>query len=573
MPEAVGIAPLLPMVIDDDSNDEHMPDFLEYTEFLNEAEFSVFKQDTHISENSDVTTNSANERIKLMFDTAPLIIKYWDKDYNLIDYNKTAALFYNMPAKPDKSVGIDYIATEFQPGGIPTRELWENYLNEAFEGGFSKFEYVLQRGGKVVHLEVNARRMKVMGEYVVVTYASDISAANEMLLEKERKAVAESNSQAKSRFLAHMSHEIRTPISAVLGIAEIQLRNTHSPEAMEAFGQIYRSSTTLVGILNDILDLSKIEAGKMDLAVKKYDVADMVQDVSQMHAMSLGNKKFKFKISMDENMPRNLLGNELRIKQVINNLLSNSFKYTDTGFVKLSIMHEPAQERINMILIIEDTGCGMTEAQVSALLNEDYVRFNEQPDVLGTGLGISIVQNLISLMSAKMEIDSRINEGTKITITIPQQTADDVVLGQETARRLEKIEAEAPTLSTEIIPMPHGRVLVVDDMESNLFVAKGLLGFYELQVETCLDAATALEKIKGGEIYDIIFMDHMMPDIDGMQATKMLREFGYKKPIVALTANALVEQEEEFLRNGFDEFLSKPIKTSRLHEVLVKYVA
>jgi len=581
VPDVRGIELNMPAVGD---VDKYIPDFLEYTEFISEDEFDLLKQDMHISAEHVTAVNAANERIKLMFDTAPLIIEYWDKSYNRIDYNKTAAVFYNIPITPGKPVSLADVVfgTEQQPGGIQTRNLWQNYLNEAFERGFSKFEYVSQKGGNVIHLQVNVRRMKVLDEYVVVTYTNDVSAANEIMLEKERKSIAESNSQAKSRFLAHMSHEIRTPVSAVLGIAEIQLRSKHSPEAIEAFGQIYRSSATLVGILNDILDLSKIEAGKMDLAVKSYDVAEMIQDVSQMHAVSMENKKFKFIVDVDENLPKSLLGNELRIKQIINNLLSNGFKYTDTGFVRFAVSQQIAEEngsavsspeRVNMIITIEDTGCGMTEEQVNALLSEDYVRFNEQLDVTGTGLGISIVQNLLTLMGAKMNIESRINEGTKVTVTIPQQIVNSTTLGQQTAARLGKIEAEAPKLDEKVVSMPHGRVLVVDDMESNLFVARGLLGFYELQVDTCLDAATALEMIKNGEEYDVIFMDHMMPDIDGMEATKILRERGYTKPIVALTANALVEQEEEFLNNGFDEFMSKPIKTSQLHEVLMKYVA
>jgi len=542
-----------------------------YTEFMDEAE--VLNTVHNTSTNSD----AASERIKLMFDTSPLIIEYWDKDHNLIDYNETAALFYNRQQGKSYTLKQIDFAEEHQPDGTLPRELWQRYLSEAFDRGYSKFEYVLHKRNKTMYLEVSARRLKVADEFVVVTYTSDISAVKEMLQEKERKDIAESNSQAKSRFLALMSHEIRTPISAVLGIAEIQLhKRTHTPEAEEAFSQIYRSSSTLIGILNDILDLSKIEAGKMELAIKKYDVANMIQDVTQMHAMNLESKAFKFKVTADKNLPSSLLGDELRIKQVLNNILSNAFKYTTKGTVEFKVACEASKkdEHINIVITIKDTGCGMTEEQVAILLSEDYVRFNEQlhSHVQGTGLGVSIAQNLLKLMDASMVIDSTVNVGTNIAITIPQKVTDGKTIGLEVSYLLGRMEANTPKLDYSPTSMPYGRVLVVDDLESNLYVAKGLLELYELQIETSQSAIPILEAVKNGEVYDIIFMDHMMPDMDGMMATKLLREMGYNKPIVALTANALVEQEEEFLQNGFNDFISKPVKATHLYDVLTKHI-
>ena len=528
---------------------------LEYTEFMDEAEpVDVFPQISY--EQKDLQA-AENQRIKLMFDTAPLIIEYWDKDYNRIDYNQTAALFYSTPSN------ADYV-----------NDLWREYLSKTFEDGFSKFEYEAVGSNKTLHLEVVARRIEINGAYFVVTYTSDISANKEVLHEKEQKAIAEAHSQTKSRFLAHMSHEIRTPISAVLGIAEIELNRKHTREAKEAFRQIYRSSSTLVGILNDVLDLSKIEAGKMEISVKKYEMVAMLQDVTQMYAVSLENKKFKFVVCLDPSLPYNLLGDELRIKQVFNNLLSNAFKYTDKGEVKLVVTAKPGNTPgiINIEAIIEDTGCGMSPEQVNTLLSEDYVRFNQPENTVGTGLGISITQNLLALMDATMKIESQPGIGTKVSIIIPQQLVDNRVLGEDAARRLEMLETATPQLCSKRTPLPNGRVMVVDDIASNLYVASGLLKLFELQIETYLSVVDAIETIKAGNTYDIIFMDHMMPDMDGITATKILRQIGYTKPVVALTANAFVDQEEHFLNNGFDGFLAKPIKSEQLYEILQKYI-
>jgi len=577
-----GDTPLVnaPQYDDDDSltdltSSTNTVENLAFTEFIaaTETEFEpavshhVPKYEREIK-TDDITSY---ERVQLMFDVAPLIIQYWDSTYNLIDYNETAAAFYEIPVRLDEPISLAKFIPE-----IETCMLWQNYLAKAFEDGFAKFEYALQFRGKMVHLEVIARRIKAREKYVTVTYTSEITAEKDMLREKEERAIAEARSQAKTRFLAHMSHEIRTPISSVLGIAEIQLYNhAHSPEAKDAFRQIYNFSSTLTGILNDILDLSKIEAGKLEVVDKAYDVASLIQDVTQMHAVSLEHKKFKFKVNVDEKLPISLVGDELRIKQVLNNLLSNSFKYTENGMVQLIIGHSPSVDgNIDIIVKIIDTGRGMTQEQVNMLLREDYVRFDEEstPHVQGTGLGVSIVQSLLALMGGKMEISSTPDIGTNVTLIIPQEIANNAFIGLQTATRLEELSLFTNEPSLRPTLMPWGRVLVVDDMAPNLHVARGLLELFELQVETSLTAANVIDKIRGGEVYDIIFMDHMMPDIDGITATKILRDMGYTNPIIALSANAFVEQEQEFLRNGFDDFLAKPIKTAVLHELLLKYI-
>ena len=395
---------------------------------------------------------------------------------------------------------------------------------------------------------------------------------------RQEYSAAAADSKAKSRFLARMSHEIRTPVSAVLGISEIQLQKHDLPKDIEdAFNRIYNASIVLIGILNDILDLSKIESGKMTINSAQYELASLIQEVVQMHVVALESKKFKLRVQVDETLPAILFGDALRIKQILNNIMSNAFKYTEHGIVELALRRESGEAggAVNLVFIVNDTGRGMTDAQLETLFKEEYVRFNENEDgsVGGTGLGMPIVMNLAQLMNATIDIESRIRVGTKITLRIPQQVASGDTIGAKRAKSLENFEAAGKKLSFIPEPLPHGRVLVVDDLETNLYVARGLLGLYELQVETCTSGAEAINHIvRDAKSYDIVFMDHMMPGMSGIEATKILRENGYDKPVVALTADVLAGQADEFLDNGFSDLVAKPIQTVQLHQIITTYI-
>ena len=387
------------------------------------------------------------------------------------------------------------------------------------------------------------------------------------------------NSQAKSRFLARMSHEIRTPITAVLGISEIKLQETSLPlDVEEAFAKIYSSANTLLGIVNDLLDLSKIEAGKMELAEVEYEIASLVSDVVQLCLIYIGGKPIEFDVDVDEDIPAHLVGDDLRIKQVIVNFLSNAFKYTARGNVRLKIWHEEGEnDQVKVHIKISDTGYGMTGEQLNELFNE-YARFHEKEarGVKGIGLGMPIALNLLQVMDGDLKVESELGKGTCAFITIPQKKGKDVRLGKETSNNLKNFDLDVRSatkrLSFKPVPMPYGRVLIVDDIDTNIYVARGLMNLYKLQIESCDSGITAINLIKKGEVYDIIFMDQMMPEMNGTEATKVIRGMGYKNPIVALTANALVGQAEEYLRNGFDGFLSKPIQSVHLNGVLTKYI-
>ncbi|MCL2809597.1 MAG: response regulator [Treponema sp.] len=413
-----------------------------------------------------------------------------------------------------------------------------------------------------------------------------------MMLHKDLESAvkaAESANQAKSAFLAKMSHEIRTPLNAVLGISEIQLQNESlAYDVKESFTRIFNSGDLLLGIINDILDMSKIEAGKLELFTLNYDVESLINDTVFLNLIKYENKPIEFILNVDENVPVELHGDELRIKQIINNILSNAFKYTDQGEVELAVnIEEVSKDSVMLVLKIRDSGQGMTEEQVKQLFDE-YSRFNSEANrtTEGTGLGMGITKNLINLMNGEIHAQSEYGKGSVFTVRLLQGNTGAPPLGKETVTKLRqfRVNFEAKNKKVHITrkPIPFGKVLVVDDIEMNLYVAKSMLTPYGLQIETAASGQEAIDKVKSlcesGSKYDIIFMDHMMPVMDGVETTALIRSWeeeslkngiiNKKHPIIALTANAVTGIREMFLQNGFDGFISKPIAINELDNIL-----
>ncbi|MDR2168361.1 MAG: response regulator [Clostridiales bacterium] len=545
------------------------------------------EEDVVVSYSNDVTVvkesmdmiKAAEERTKLMLDGNPVACYLINRGFNIIDCNREAVSLFNFKSREE--------AMEKSRDIFMHRNLSEllRQFEAAFNDGFREFEWELENSdGLVIPCRISFVRVSLDDEDILAAYVMDMTAIKKMIEHQEQVQIAEANTQAKSKFLASMSHEIRTPITAVLGIAEIQMQNRDLPmDVEEAFNKIYDSGNILLGIINDILDISKIEAGKMDLIFNPYEVASLAIDIIQMHLVHLGSKRIKFIVDIDEDIPMMLLGDELRIKQIMNNVLSNAFKYTDAGTVTLKMHCEFLEGRedvgapVKLHVSIIDTGKGMSEQQLAALQDE-YTRFHEKEDrfTQGTGLGMPIVYNLTELMGGEINVESHVGLGTSVTMILPQEISDAEKLGLETVENLSRFESGVLSSGKKMNfvpePMPYGRVLVVDDVETNIYVAKGLLGFYGLQIDSVDGGYPAIEKVKSGEVYDIIFMDHMMPDINGLEATKIIRGLGYTAPIVALTANALIGQAEEFMRNGFDGFVSKPIQTMHLDNALNKFI-
>jgi len=406
-----------------------------------------------------------------------------------------------------------------------------------------------------------------------------ISFRNEARIAEKAKINAINANASKTKFLATISHEIRTPMNAIIGFSEIELLKEETPtEIKNTFRKIHNSGYMLLGIINDILDLSKIETGKFEIVPINYDTASLINDTVQLNLMRIGSKPIEFTLKVAENLPAKLLGDELRIKQILNNLLSNAIKYTKEGQVNVSFALAPRdKETINLVITVGDTGQGMTKEQVERLFDE-YSRFNMELNrtVEGTGLGMSITKRLVEMMDGKIIVESEAGKGSVFTVRVAQTLTGSEPLGKELAENLQSLRFSGESQLKEIQKvreyMPYGSVLVVDDVETNLTVAMGLMTPYGLKIELLSSGIEALERIKEGNVYDIVFMDHMMPEMDGIETTKKIRETGYKKPIIALTANAVAGQANMFLKNGFDDFISKPIDIRQLNKVLKTWV-
>jgi len=542
-----------------------------------------------MQENDDEIKRKANERAKLMLDATPLGAMYWDKDFKCVDCNEESVRLFGVKNKQEYLDRFLDLSPEYQPDGSFSKTKAFEFVKKAFNDGYNRFEWIHQKiDGEPIPCEVTLIRVEYDGDYSVLGYTRDLREMKQMMKEIEQrdrrleaalKAAQEANT-AKSKFLANISHEIRTPMNVILGVTESYLQNDNVPqEYQDGYEKIYNAGDLLLHIINDLLDLSKIDSGKFDLIPVKYETTSLINDTAHMNTVRFQHKPIKFTMQVEEDIPLKLIGDELRIKQILNNLLSNAFKYTDSGEVTLSFASEKHDDntKTNLIIRVSDTGQGMTEEQVKVLFDE-YTRFNTESNrkIKGTGLGMAITNNLVNMMNGKLSVVSAPGSGTVITVRIPQGLAGPGTLGREIAENLKAFNfaalSQKKNRKINREPMPYGKVLVVDDMKSNLDVAVLLLSPYQLQIDIAENGAEAIALIKSGKEYDLIFMDHMMPDMDGVETTRRIRALGYKQPIFALTANAAVWQQEVFLENGFDGYIFKPIDVRQLNDSLNKFV-
>jgi signal transduction histidine kinase/DNA-binding response OmpR family regulator len=402
------------------------------------------------------------------------------------------------------------------------------------------------------------------------------------------KYEAEAASHSKSAFLATMSHEIRTPLNAIIGLSEIELQKKHSIETRQDLEKIHTSGASLLGIINDVLDISKIEAGSFELVPVDYDLPSMINDTVQLNIVRIGSKQIVFKLEIDKTLPMKLFGDELRVKQVLNNLLSNAFKYTEEGSVHFRVDWERRGPDAWITFSVRDTGKGIHKEDIPKLFSE-YRQLDARANrhIEGTGLGLSITKNLVTLMNGTIDVDSEYGAGSVFTVQLPQKIMDETPIGEATARNLEHLRYKETRQSRGLrlvrSYMPYGRVLVVDDVETNLDVAKGLMLPYGLSVDFASSGPEAIHKIRAVGTdpafprYDMVLMDHMMPGMDGIEAVRIIRnelesEYAKTVPIVALTANALAGNEEMFLSNGFNAYISKPVDIMQLDLALNTWV-
>ena len=523
----------------------------------------------------------ANQNLQTILNMLPVGVRIMSiEDGSLLFANKASMDIFNCTSI-DQVLG--HSGFEFMPEIQPDGRKTADVVAEAFQKESATVEMqCIKLGGDPFIARIHSITTNFKGKSASLAVIEDTTAEKEYQEKLRNIALQEHEAnQLKSRFLATMSHEIRTPLNAIIGIMEIQLqKDDNPPDTTDAFEKIYESGRLLLNIINDILDFSKITEGKMEILPSRYDVPSLINDAAQLNYLYCESKPIKFIVSVDADTPSELIGDEIRIKQILNNLLSNAFKYTDKGEIELSVFSEtpgPSSEDVILVFRIRDTGQGISEEHIGRLF-EDYMRFNRDINrtVTGTGLGLSITKRLLNLMNGEITVESQLDKGSVFTVRLPQKRVGDAVCGAENARLLREFDFHSTAIAkkTQIVReyMPYGSVLIVDDVKSNLFVARGLLAPYGLHIDAIDSGIEAVEKIKNGNVYDIIFMDHMMPVMDGIEAAKTIRDMGYDRPIVALTANALVEQAEIFMQNGFNGFIPKPIDSRKLDAVLNEFI-
>ncbi|MCR4902617.1 MAG: response regulator [Butyrivibrio sp.] len=390
---------------------------------------------------------------------------------------------------------------------------------------------------------------------------------------KDDLRVAQAASEAKSAFLSRMSHEIRTPINAVLGMDEMIIRETKEKDTLKYAKDIQSAGKILLALINDILDFSKIEANKMEIQPIEYNLSSFVNDLYSMVSKAAREKKLKFEIKVPSEMPSELFGDEIRLKQCIINLLNNSIKYTDTGHVYLEITGIPQSGKIiNMHVKVEDTGSGIKEEDLEKLYMP-FERMDKEKNkfVEGTGLGMNIVQRLLELMDSSLVIKSQYGVGSTFEFDILQKVIDWTPVG-DIDNRINKVATDVPAYK-EMLHAPDAKILVVDDTEMNLTVVKELLKQTQAVIDTATSGYEALEKVTK-EKYDLIFIDHRMPKMDGVETLSRMNELENNKsaaaPCVALTANAISGARRQYIAYGFADYLAKPVNGTDLEKTLIR---
>ncbi len=392
---------------------------------------------------------------------------------------------------------------------------------------------------------------------------------------RQEKVIAEQANQAKSEFLANMSHEIRTPINAVIGMNEMILRECEDKAILEYAGNIDVASQNLLSIINDILDFSKIESGKMEIVNSEYKLGEALNDVVTMTELKAKQKGLQFEVEIEKDLPDMLYGDDVRIKQVLLNLLNNAVKYTPKGMVVLKVCGEYQEEnKINLIMSVRDTGIGIKKEDINSLFEHFHrMDLSANRNIEGTGLGLAITDNLIQMMDGKIEVDSTYGVGTIFTVSIAQQICGEGKIG-DFVKNYRKSSGRLRKYQTGYIA-PQVKVLVVDDNLINLQVVTNLLKKTLMQITTCISGAEALELMKQSR-YDVILLDHMMPGMDGIETLKKSKDLKGNKntdvPVIALTANAVSGAKEMYIREGFTDYLSKPIVGKDLEDKIAEFL-
>lgn len=404
----------------------------------------------------------------------------------------------------------------------------------------------------------------------------------------EEKEAAELANESKTRFLSHMSHEIRTPLNAVLGMNELIMRETQEDNVRRYSYNIQNAGKTLLGLINDVLDFTKIDTGKMEIVEAEYSVSSMVHDVMSMMRDRIQDKGLELRIDVDSKVPDSLFGDEIRIKQILINLLTNAAKYTENGWIQIKIWHEEkpdadandlvrenAKRDIQLFVEVSDSGIGIKEEELPKLFH-DFERLDQLKNrsVEGSGLGLNITAGLVEIMGGNIHVESVYGKGSRFWVDMTQKVMRDIPIGDYNSR-IRQAEPQLNGNDMEIVSFPGKKVLTVDDNDMNLEVISSILEMMDLDVYRASSGADALEMLET-EKYDIVITDDMMPGMSGTELMQIVKGrpncINVGTPMIVLTANAILGVVDEYLSKGFQGYLSKPIDVEQLQQILKEYL-
>lgn len=439
--------------------------------------------------------------------------------------------------------------------------IWVRLMFKALKG-FSKENPVFVYTVQDVDLEIS----RILKQENII---EEITKQNEHL---------DNINKSKSLFISNMSHEIRTPINAVLGMDEMIIRETTDKNILSYARDIQSAGKMLLSIINDILDYSKIESDKMEIIPVDYNIGTLISDINKMITLKAKEKGLTYHIKVNTQIPAVLYGDEIRIKQIIINLLTNAIKYTENGHVYFSVDFKPINndnEFCDILVKIKDTGIGIKPEDLKVLFSE-YARLEEKRNrnIEGTGLGMSIVVKLLEKMGSTLNVESTYGEGSVFSFKLRQKIADTITLKEFNKNKLSKKTSSTDDNNKKTFTAPEAKILVVDDNLVNLEVVKGLLKRTLVKVDGVHSGKDCLKKMQT-ETYDLVFLDHLMPEMDGIQTLSLIRKLPSDKakiPVIALTANVMSGARKKYINCGFNDFLEKPIVPEKLEELLINYL-
>lgn len=447
----------------------------------------------------------------------------------------------------------------------------KDFINFAIDSGYAAGPHEFVKDDMIYHSEWNPI-IDSDGESVGQTISFVDITAERMAVEemKEKKNKADEANAAKSIFLANMSHEIRTPMNAIIGMSELIIEESRGRKVYDMAVQIKKASRNLLTIINNILDYSKMEADKMDLVEDEYYLEELVVDTFNLINIPAMERGLSVNLALDKSLPCKLYGDDGKIRQVLINLLNNAIKFTKRGHIDLTVNGKVIGKEIELIFSVADTGSGISEENQKIIFEsfEQVDKINNK-SVEGTGLGLSITKGLVDMMGGRIALSSVYGEGSTFSVSLKQRIVDNRPISEYS------IKEEEETRTRELFKSPETKVLICDDNNINLLVVEGMLEAYELDVTTCNSGKEAINLVTKND-YDIIMMDHMMPEMDGIEATNKIRTVCVsktKKPhIIALTANTYEGAHEMFLSRGFDDYLPKPVDKLLLYDKLINLI-